>query len=772
MKLKKKTLIIGSGIIVALLPIVALIASCKNEQEQSLSQKQVIIEKFDKRQQSKKDEIQEKEENNLTKNKLQSIDKVNSSISPLTSSNEEKKQNVIITPPNFASPITLDTNQIVKNSSLNFDANQNDNTISTDINKKDSKNQESLIKHINDSFYPTQHKQPIQPVNLSEEEIKNRILSTDHLTPNYYSHPDYKLKANYITVLGNSSEPVKLELLTIDGKALENVNWYVRTRYPVNQVYKSETSYDGAIISLKNDGTVFGLEYDGNDRKAEVWAEYQGYLYKVIIRVYSKSETINEIETRAALKAAKEITKDWHHLSHYQKALKAYEWMTQNVKYVESGNLVDDQTAYSGLVLKQTVCTGYAKGYKMLLDEMGISSKLIVGPVRNEYHIWNLVEIDGEWYHVDATWGVRSHRYQNSTIKQKTIYNYFLISDDDFKMQRSYNNPNKDLMGSKYRASKINNFAIDEAGVKKAIHKAFGRNEPRDWFSIHTPWKFDNDQLIEGIMKKETGHEYKQHDGKLEKFYINFKNYRYRLEKPFKENNLKKINLSITSTSNNQSNYIIKIKTNNEVDLGLENIDVTNAFIEKIEKNNEGYLVYLTNFDVVNGENKVKLDVFKIGYQFVIDNTELTFKVLQQPKPTAQFIANSNSSGKLINVDSTMQYRTNIGVWKDISGNEVVFNQIGTIPISVRKKANSSHLASEIQNIEITKARDIDREVKYYNKQIIGVDSGMQYRLINTLDWKDITTTRLSNLSAGTYEVRIKPNQSQLASDIVKVVVN
>lgn len=60
MKLKKKTLIIGSGIIVALLPIVALIASCKNEQEQSLSQKQVIIEKFDKRQQSKKMKFKKK----------------------------------------------------------------------------------------------------------------------------------------------------------------------------------------------------------------------------------------------------------------------------------------------------------------------------------------------------------------------------------------------------------------------------------------------------------------------------------------------------------------------------------------------------------------------------------------------------------------------------------------------------------------------------------------------------------------------------------------
>ncbi|WP_045433571.1 transglutaminase domain-containing protein [Metamycoplasma canadense] len=76
--------------------------------------------------------------------------------------------------------------------------------------------------------------------------------------------------------------------------------------------------------------------------------------------------------------------------------------MSKNVVYKERDDLVSDQPACSSLIEKVCVCAGYAKGYKMLLDELNIPSRFITRIYYKEYYLWNLVEIEGEWYHVDS----------------------------------------------------------------------------------------------------------------------------------------------------------------------------------------------------------------------------------------------------------------------------------------------------------------------------------------------------------------------------------
>ena len=54
------------------------------------------------------------------------------------------------------------------------------------------------------------------------------------------------------------------------------------------------------------------------------------------------------------------------------------------------------------------VCEGYAKSFKYLADMIQLKSILVVGDsgVRgeNERHAWNMVQIDGESYHLDVTY--------------------------------------------------------------------------------------------------------------------------------------------------------------------------------------------------------------------------------------------------------------------------------------------------------------------------------------------------------------------------------
>ncbi len=58
---------------------------------------------------------------------------------------------------------------------------------------------------------------------------------------------------------------------------------------------------------------------------------------------------------------------------------------------------------YGALVKKRTMCQGYAGAFLRLCNLTGIPAISITGST-NEPHMWNMVKIDGEWYHIDLTW--------------------------------------------------------------------------------------------------------------------------------------------------------------------------------------------------------------------------------------------------------------------------------------------------------------------------------------------------------------------------------
>ncbi|SHM38949.1 leucine-rich repeat domain-containing protein [Ruminococcus flavefaciens] len=68
----------------------------------------------------------------------------------------------------------------------------------------------------------------------------------------------------------------------------------------------------------------------------------------------------------------------------------------------------------------ETVCDGFAKAYTMLLSAAGIESYHI----GHTMHAWNLVKIDGKFYHVDVT---NDNSYAGSNLSPYgTNYTYFL----------------------------------------------------------------------------------------------------------------------------------------------------------------------------------------------------------------------------------------------------------------------------------------------------------------------------------------------------------
>lgn len=86
-------------------------------------------------------------------------------------------------------------------------------------------------------------------------------------------------------------------------------------------------------------------------------------------------------------------------MSDYDMVKLFHDEIIKNVTYDTSG----ENNVYGAFVNKRTMCQGYAGAFLRLCNLTGIPALSITGQT-NEPHMWNMVKIDGEWYHIDLTW--------------------------------------------------------------------------------------------------------------------------------------------------------------------------------------------------------------------------------------------------------------------------------------------------------------------------------------------------------------------------------
>ena len=113
----------------------------------------------------------------------------------------------------------------------------------------------------------------------------------------------------------------------------------------------------------------------------------------------------------------------------FSKERAIHDYLASSVQYK------DVEAPYSheapGVVLFHIgVCEGIAKAFKFLADRLGIPSVVAFGSASSQGHIenhaWNIVEIDGAFYHIDTTF--------DTTLSADQIrYDFFNLSDADIK---------------------------------------------------------------------------------------------------------------------------------------------------------------------------------------------------------------------------------------------------------------------------------------------------------------------------------------------------
>lgn len=103
-------------------------------------------------------------------------------------------------------------------------------------------------------------------------------------------------------------------------------------------------------------------------------------------------------------------------------------WIKENTSYKETGRN-SDYTAYGLIRDKTAVCQGYSLMTYELMNAAGILCGIVTGtakdPVtgREGLHMWNVVCVDGEWFHLDTTW---NDAYSDSDP-------YFMLTDSQIE---------------------------------------------------------------------------------------------------------------------------------------------------------------------------------------------------------------------------------------------------------------------------------------------------------------------------------------------------
>ena len=89
-------------------------------------------------------------------------------------------------------------------------------------------------------------------------------------------------------------------------------------------------------------------------------------------------------------------------------------------------------SAYGAVVTGEAVCEGYAKSMQILLSKAGIPCLTLKGESNGVSHMWNVVELNNEWYHLDPTW-------DDNDSDGLIIYEYFNLDNENISRTHKIN---------------------------------------------------------------------------------------------------------------------------------------------------------------------------------------------------------------------------------------------------------------------------------------------------------------------------------------------
>jgi len=198
-------------------------------------------------------------------------------------------------------------------------------------------------------------------------------------------------------------------------------------------------------------------------------------------------------------------------VSEYDKIKYIYETLVRDVAYVE--NAPDNQNIYSTFVRKETVCAGYAKANKYLLERLGVYCIYVLGDAAEESHAWNIVRCNDVMCYVDVTWADPLFSEDVLDIPEEILYDYLCCSDTmlgaTHRADEQYNYP--ECVSDDFEYYHLNQMYYDSADGKILLDKMRtsinAKEESTTFkFSDEAVYTQGRDKLVNELIEKAGDH--------------------------------------------------------------------------------------------------------------------------------------------------------------------------------------------------------------------------------------------------------------------------
>lgn len=195
--------------------------------------------------------------------------------------------------------------------------------------------------------------------------------------------------------------------------------------------------YQGATSNLKDilkEAVNGALESDPYtkyvvDRYTYSWKGTSGSA-KITFQIHYRETAEQSAYVDDRVKAIlKEIMKPG--MNEHQKIKAIHDYVVLNMKYDED---LQKYTAYEGLKTGEAVCQGYTLLTYKLLQQAGINNRIVEGSAGGQLHAWNLVHLDGQWYHLDTTWDDPA-----PDMPGVVKYGYYMRTDEQMRKTHTWN---------------------------------------------------------------------------------------------------------------------------------------------------------------------------------------------------------------------------------------------------------------------------------------------------------------------------------------------
>ena len=183
------------------------------------------------------------------------------------------------------------------------------------------------------------------------------------------------------------------------------------SEFDIREVVNAYIYDNPQIFWLEN---LFGYAYVGDDTITEFYSVISADECEDCIELFNKKlgEMISGINSG---------------LSEYEREKILHDRLLKKCRYKNGIESSKDGwqyfSAYGAIVTGEAVCEGYAKSMQILLSKAGIPCLTVKGEGDGIFHMWNVVELEDNWYHVDPTW--------DDNEKDGIIYEYFNLDSNN-----------------------------------------------------------------------------------------------------------------------------------------------------------------------------------------------------------------------------------------------------------------------------------------------------------------------------------------------------